>query len=224
MKTAQATTRIIIFLCIIALLTTGFFILSQTSVITFIADEVALKEWILQLGAVGPLAIISLITLAIIMSPIPSAPIALVAGAAYGHTFGTVYVITGAELGAIIAFFIARLVGVVVLQKWFGGRIPTKGMLGSQNSLMGLVFVSRLLPFISFDMISYAAGLTPLKFWRFAIATLAGIIPASFLLAHFGSELASGENQRTGIAVLLLGAIPLIFVLFKWRSTRRSQQ
>lgn len=224
MKTVQATTRIIIFLCIIALLVAGFFILSQTSVITFIADEVALKQWVLQLGTVGPFAIISLITLAIIMSPIPSAPIALVAGAAYGHTVGTVYVTIGAELGAIIAFFIARLVGVVVMQKWFGDRVLTKGMLGSQNTLMGLVFVSRLLPFISFDMISYAAGLTPLKFWRFAIATLAGIIPASFLLAHFGSELASGENQRIGIAVLLLGAIPLIFMLVKWVSTHRIEQ
>ena len=52
------------------------------------------------------------------------------------------------------------------------------------------------LPFIFFDVVSYAAGLTALSFWRFAIATLASIMPASFLLAHFGNEMATGEASR----------------------------
>ena len=91
-----------------------------------------------------------------------------------------------------------------------------RGLAGSQNFLMGAVFVSRLLPFISFDIVSYAAGLTSLSFSRFAIATFAGIIPASFLLAHFGSELVAGETDRILIAVVLLGvlaAMPFVYKL-----------
>jgi uncharacterized membrane protein YdjX (TVP38/TMEM64 family) len=72
---------------------------------------------------------------------------------------------------------------------------------------MGTVFASRLMPFISFDIVSYAAGLTSLSFWRFAIATMAGIIPASFLLAHFGGELVADESNRILLAVALLGAL-----------------
>ena len=49
------------------------------------------------------------------------------------------------------------------------------GWMGSQNALMGIVFVSRLLPFLSFDIVSYGAGLTTLSAWRFALATLAGL-------------------------------------------------
>ena len=78
---------------------------------------------------------------------------------------------------------------------------------------MAIVFVSRLLPFVSFDVVSYAAGLTPLTFWRFALATLAGILPASFVLAHFGGEMATGETERILYSVLALGvltALPLI--------------
>jgi uncharacterized membrane protein YdjX (TVP38/TMEM64 family) len=75
---------------------------------------------------------------------------------------------------------------------------------------MAAVFASRLLPFISFDLVSYAAGLTPLTLWRFAVATLAGIIPASFLLAHFGGEMASADAYRIMLAVLALGAITLL--------------
>jgi len=72
---------------------------------------------------------------------------------------------------------------------------------------MAIVFASRLLPFISFDVVSYAAGLTTLTLWRFALATLAGILPASFLLAHFGGEMAAGEVDRILYAVLALGLL-----------------
>lgn len=71
--------------------------------------------------------------------------------------------------------------------------------------LMMIVFLTRLAPFISFDVISYAAGLTKLTLLRFFIATLMGIIPISFMLAHFGSEAAHGEMQGIAIALLFLG-------------------
>jgi len=214
--------RLVTFGCIITVLILVYVALSHSGAVTFLQDGAALKQWIHQLGIAGPLVIIGLMTTAIIMSPIPSAPIALAAGAAYGHTVGTVYVAIGSELGAIIAFFIARLVGVEVLQKWVGDRL-SKTMLGSQNTLMAVVFISRLLPFISFDMVSYAAGVTPLRFWRFAVATLAGIIPASFLLAHFGAELASGENQRIGTTLLMLAVLSLALMLANWLSNRRQK-
>ncbi|MBK8909482.1 MAG: TVP38/TMEM64 family protein [Rhodospirillales bacterium] len=148
-------------------------------------------------------------TTAIVMSPIPSAPIALAAGYAYGHTWGTVYVLIGAELGALLAFGLARVLGYEVLKQWFGDRLSF-GFLGSQNLMMAIVFVTRLLPFLSFDLVSYAAGLTCLSPWRFALATLAGIVPASFLLAHFGGELASANTSWIMIAVVILGGLTLI--------------
>jgi len=206
----------------IVVLLGAYVALSRAGTIDLLENGAALKQWILQLGATGPFVIIGLIAVAIVLSPIPSAPIALAAGAAYGHTAGTLYVATGSELGAMIAFLIARLLGVSVVKKWAGERF-SNGMLGSQNTLMGIVFASRLLPFISFDMVSYAAGVTSLTFWRFAIATLAGILPASFLLAHFGSELTSGENQRVGITVLLLGCGSLLIILAKKFRSKRNQ-
>jgi len=199
---------------IAVLIVAGYFALSREGTIEFLSDGTALKNWIQQLGTWGPLVIIGLMTLAIVMSPIPSAPIALVSGAVYGHSLGTVYVVIGAETGAIIAFFTARLLGADMLKNWLGDRYE-KYMLGSQSTLMGIVFVSRLLPFISFDMVSYAAGITSLSFWRFSVATLAGIIPSSYLLAHFGSELAAAETGSIAITLLLLGGITLAIALIK---------
>lgn len=170
-------------------------------------------------GLWGPVLIVTLMTLAVVASPIPSAPIALAAGAAYGHVWGTVQVVIGAELGALIAFGLARVLGHDVLRRVFGDRVDA-GLLGSQAALTATVFASRLMPFVSFDMISYAAGLSRLRAWRFALATLAGIIPASFLLAHFGGEAVSGDLGRTTWAVLGLGLVtglPLLWVAMRRR-------
>lgn len=177
-------------------------------------DAERLDMLVARAGIWGPVVIVTLMTVAVVASPIPSAPIALAAGAAYGHLWGTVQVVIGAELGALIAFGLARILGHDVLRRVFGDRVDA-GLLGSQTALMATVVASRLMPFVSFDIISYAAGLSKLNSWRFALATLAGIIPASFLLAHFGGEAVSGDLGRATWAVLGLGLVtglPLLWV------------
>ena len=198
--------------------------LHETGAMAIILDGHALWQFVMGLGLAGPLAIVALMMLAILVSPIPSAPVALAAGALYGHTWGTGYIALGAELGALAAFGLARLLGRDALQRWLGSRLPNV-RLGSQGALMALVFVSRLLPFISFDVVSYAAGFTTLAWWRFALATLAGILPASFLLAHFGGEMAAGELDRILYAVLALGlltAVPWAVHFLRERTRKRD--
>jgi uncharacterized membrane protein YdjX (TVP38/TMEM64 family) len=182
-------------------------------------DRESLDALVARAGLWGPLLIIGLMTVAVVASPIPSAPVALAAGAAYGHFWGTVQVVIGAELGALIAFSLARVLGHDVLRRVFGTSVDA-GLLGSQNALTWTVFASRLMPFVSFDIISYAAGLSRLHAWRFALATLAGIIPTSFVLAHFGGAAVSGDLGQTTWAVLGLGLITGLPLL--WIATRRQ--
>ena len=169
-------------------------------------------------GWTGIVIIVSLMAMAIVFNPIPSAPVALVAGAIYGHTWGTVYIVIGALIGAIIAFFISRLAGREVICRMLGEHsIPA--WIGSQNSMTIAVLLSRLIPFISFDLVSYAAGLTRLKLWRFFIATLIGLLPASFLLAHFGSKMTPDNLNESMLYVFIIGILillPIIWGLVKW--------
>ncbi len=186
-----------------------------------LAKPDVVQQMVADLGVFGPLAVIALMVLAVVMTPIPSAPIAMAAGAVFGQFAGAVYIIIGAELGAIIAFLLARALGRDVARRWFGTGLD-KGLLGSQNALMFAVFASRLMPFVSFDLMSYAAGLSTLRFWRFAIATVAGIIPASLFLTHFGGVLATGDGASVFWASLALGGVtglPLVYLA--WRSHKR---
>lgn len=215
----QIDNRIKTFILIICFFILFYLFLTSSSYYELLQDKAALINWIQQFNDWGPFIITGLMAFAIIISPIPSAPIALTAGAIYGHTAGTIYVVIGAEIGAIIAFLTTRISGIDFIRNWLD-KSQLKYMTGSQNNLMTVIFISRLLPFISFDIVSYAAGLTQLSFWRFAIATLAGIIPASFLLAHFGSQITSDENQNIGLTLLLLGAISFIVLLINRASNK----
>ena len=193
----------------------------QIGVPTQLPNGEVLRLWFEGFGIWGPAVVVGTMMLAILVSPIPSAPIALAAGAIYGHLWGTLYVVIGSEAGALAAFSIAQFFGYEAIHKRFGDQLG-RHLTGSQNFLTGVVFASRLLPFISFDIVSYAAGLTPLKFWRFAVATLAGILPASFLLAHFGSELIADESDQVLLAVFVLGSLATIPIVLKLLTNARK--
>ena len=72
-----------------------------------------------------------------------------------------------------------------------------------------------MIPFISFDAVSYAAGVTCLSFVRFALATFLGVIPICFALAAMGAGMV--DDGRDWMSVVMLGgAVTLIPIMVKW--------
>ncbi|WP_027948061.1 TVP38/TMEM64 family protein [Litchfieldella anticariensis] len=205
-----------------------YWILTETGALSTLTNKRALREWVDQLGIWGPLAIIAMMVMAIVMSPIPSGPIAMVAGALYGPMWGTAYVVIGAEAGALLAFCIARKLGFEAIQHWPRIR-PILHWLKkdrSQTGLMVVVFASRLVPFISFDAVSYAAGLTPLAFWRFLVATFAGVLPTAYLIVTFGEILITADSRGLTALLLLISSITLLPILLRlvWALHRKRKK
>ena len=212
--TAQVTLRTIAGICIAAAILIA-------SVLAYIyraelptMDEAWLRGVIGQPGIWGPVALVGLMALAIVASPIPSGPIAIAAGAIFGTLHGAVYVIMGAVLGAVLAFGIARTFGHDAVRKSDNAVMKHIARPRSQWSLMAVVFASRLIPFVSFDAVSYAAGVTNLTYPRFTIATLAGCTPVSFALAAMGAGLHDSDMSAPLLAVLAF--ITLVPVVGKW--------
>jgi len=215
MKMQSPVLKLTITTAALIALTVIYLALADSEYLRLFAEPNMLVANIRDMGIFGPMLIIGLMSIAIVLNPLPSAPVALAAGAVYGHTWGTIYVVAGAELGAILAFAIARWAGYDLTRRFFGETGTLKGI-SSQNALTTLVFISRLIPFISFDLVSYAAGLSPIKAWRFAVATLLGLVPVSFALAHFGAEIGNGDYRALVGIILVIGLLTIAPILFRF--------
>jgi uncharacterized membrane protein YdjX (TVP38/TMEM64 family) len=73
---------------------------------------------------------------------------------------------------------------------------------------MKVIVLSRLLPIVSFDVVSYGAGLTKMSLKTFSVATFLGMLPLTFVYNYFGSVVMVGR----GLA-LMLGLI-MVFLFF----------
>lgn len=185
------------------------------------AAPVLSEDWIHDLisglGPFGPVALVGLMVLAVVVSPIPSGPIAMAAGAMYGSTGGALVSIIGAQVGAMLAFCIARYLGYHAVRRSENAVMQFMAKPHSETALMGIVFASRLVPFISFDAVSYAAGVTNLSLWRFSLATLVGVVPICWTLAAMGAGMATKGLSWPWI--LLLGGgvtvIPALIALLR---------
>ncbi len=173
-----------------------------------------IKEKILSFGSLAPLAYILIMAAAIVITPIPSLPLAVAAGAIWGHLLGTLYSVIGAEIGALSSFFIARKLGRAALEKMLKKDIRFCDQ-WSERKLAFVIFASRLLPIFQFDIISYGAGLTNISPWKFAAATLLGMIPATFLFVHTGQGIFATSLYSTLLAIAVIIAIFLMPILIK---------
>jgi uncharacterized membrane protein YdjX (TVP38/TMEM64 family) len=64
--------------------------------------------------------------------------------------------------------------------------------------------------------VSYGAGLTPIHFWRFAVATLFGLLPMSFILAHFGGEISDKDLDVAMFYIVFAGVILMLPIVLRW--------
>ncbi len=178
-------------------------------------SQTMVHDFVGRAGAAGPLALIGLMILAVVVSPIPSGPIAIAAGALYGPFWGAIFAIVGGYLGALCAFGIARYLGYDAVRKSENRVLKYIVAPRSRRALMIVVFASRLIPFISFDAVSYGAGLTSLSVWYFSLATIVGIVPICFVLAALGAGLVGADNNWLPL-IALCGSITLLPFVVRW--------
>ena len=161
-----------------------------------------------SMGAWGPLVVIGLQMLQAILSPLPSWPVTMAAGALYGPLAGTFYSLLGGTLGATLNFLLARRVGTPLVRRTFGERwVERAAHLGPVHFFV-LALFGKLIPIASFDMVAYIAGISQIRLLPFLGVAVAGQAPAILAYAWFGSDLAAA-NQ----AGLLSSGLLLLFVL-----------
>lgn len=161
------------------------------------------EQVIRRLGIWGALIYIGLIALSVVISPIPSAPLAMIAGALWGTILAGIYSVIGGFLGGLIAYYLGRTLGRSAI-KALTGKIIVFSQRKGEIYLGWLIFVSRLLPILSFDLISYGAGMTGLSLPIYATATLLGMIPSTLLLTYLGDKITVDFPQGIVLSIIFL--------------------
>lgn len=170
------------------------------------ADFESLKVFILSFGIWSPAISIGLMMLQAIIAPLPALVLVLANAWAFGWFWGAFYSWLGGILGAVLCFYIARWYGRPAVEKLFGAPKVARVDIFFRKYGKYAVFIARLTPILSFDLISYAAGLTAISLGAFLWATALGQLPAVILYSVLGNNLSQGVLH-------LLWAIPIVMLL-----------
>lgn len=162
-----------------------------------------LKPAIESLGFLGPLVYIGILSLSVVISPVPGAPLAIVAGTIWGAFWAGIYSIVGGFLGSLIAYYLGRTLGRSAIQALTGKVIVFSKQRG-EFYLGWFIFINRLLPVLPFDLISYGAGMAGLSLPIYASATLLGMIPSTLALTYLGSAFTVERPFAIVLALILI--------------------
>lgn len=180
--------------------------------------EQAIQSW----GWLGVFVYIGILILSVVLSPIPSAPLAVAAGMVWGPIWAGIYSVIGGFLGGLLAYFIGYTLGRSAVRALTGKLIYFSKNRG-EVYLGWVIFITRLLPVLSFDLISYGAGITGISLPIYATATLLGMIPSTFLLTFLGSTFTVGLPLGIVVSLLfltLLIGLPYGIHRYNWFNMR----
>jgi uncharacterized membrane protein YdjX (TVP38/TMEM64 family) len=177
--------------------------------------ETLIRSW----GAWGVAASIGLM-IAHSFLPFPAEVIALANGMVYGPLWGAVITWIGAMLGASTAFALARAFGRPFVMRALPERYRRELADWSRRQGGLALLASRLVPVIAFNVINYAAALTPISWWTFLWATGLGILPLTILLSVLGENVL----EMSAWIWLLSAALAVLgwLALRHWRSARQE--
>ena len=188
-------------------------------------DFTVLRDFVASYGAYAALISFLLMILQSVAAPLPAFLLTFANANLFGWWRGAILSWSSAMAGASLCFFIARLLGREAVVK-----------LTSRSGLQNIeeffkrhgrmsILIARLLPFISFDIVSYAAGLTSISFWSFFVATGIGQLPATIIYSYVGGFLTGGAKLFvTGL--LILFALSFLIMLGRqlYKERRKSEE
>ncbi len=177
-------------------------------------DAEALQQWVAQAGAAAPLLFMFIYAIGTLLF-LPGSVMTLAGGALFGPYLGTFYSLTGATLGAVPAFLIARYLAADWVEQKSGDRLKRLKE-GVEDEGWRFVAFVRLVPVFPFNLLNYALGLTRIRLSHYLIATYICMLPGAFAYTYLGyagrEAVAGGESllQKGLMALALLAAVAFL--------------
>jgi uncharacterized membrane protein YdjX (TVP38/TMEM64 family) len=190
----------------------GGLVLVLTSLATADRPEMdALRDYFRSWGLLAPVVYVTAVTLEVLVAPVPGTLLYAPAGAIFGGLIGGTLSLMGNVAGAAIAAWLGRRLG----DGWIARRLAGRDLLALRDRLVSrglwVVFLLRVNPLTSSDVVSYAAGAVGVPVRHVALATLAGMAPLCYLQAYLAATVV---ELLPGSVWLLLGLGVAYVVIF----------
>ena len=173
------------------------------------------RAWVDGFGVWGRLVFVGMVFLQVIVALIPGEPIELMAGYTFGFWEGTGLAMAGILLGSWTVFALVRRFGPKFAQVFFPEKELKKlSFLKDPKKSGVLAFVLMTIPGTPKDLLSYFAGLMPLKTRQWLGIVAVSRIP-SLVTSTLSGSLAGKENYILSAAVfaftLIISAVGILY-------------
>jgi uncharacterized membrane protein YdjX (TVP38/TMEM64 family) len=172
-------------------------------------DISKLRDLLAEFGPWAAAVSFLLMVLQSVAAPLPAFVITIANGLLFGALWGGFLSWSSAMVGAALCFGIARAVGRPVVERLIGAAPLAKSDAIFARYGTHAVLIARLIPLISFDVVSYAAGLTSMRLVPFLVATGIGQLPATVVYSLLGQNIGAGPRAALWTASALLSLVVL---------------
>lgn len=189
---------------VIGIIIALFFIFKSGNGIKQFRDLDCLILFIKRRGKYAVLAFLLIFALKPLVMVIPSTIMSITAGILFGPFYGFMMSLTGFFISGTFAFALSRFLGKDFVNKILKGKVVTLNKNLNKNGFKVLLLL-RLPPVLPYDPVSYACGLSEMKYFDFITASVIGVMPETFCYSVIG------ENFRDPMSAKFL--LPLIFII-----------
>lgn len=182
-----------------------------------------LREWILSLGALGPLVYMVIYVAAVVLA-IPGSVITVMAGVLFGSALGIAIVSISSTVGASLAFLISRHVArEAVAQKFENNeKFHRLDQLTKEHGAI-IVAITRLVPLFPFNLLNYGFGLTKVPFWTYAFWSWVCMFPGTVLFVVGADAVTSTIQQgRIPWVLIIIFLLTVVLIVILVRQARKK--
>ena len=168
-----------------------------------------------RFGFLAPLIFIFVYALATILF-LPGLILTILSGILFGPLLGTIYSITGATIGATLAFINARYLLYEKIDKMIeGGKLEYIKRSVEEEGWRFVAF-TRLVPLFPFNLLNYSFGLTKIKLSEYIWSSFLFMLPGTFAYVYFGhtgSEVITGGDNLIQTILIFIAIFTTITYL-----------
>lgn len=185
---------------IIAIAVASFFVVRNISL-----EEI--KTWVLGHGAwAAVIYIATFVVLPIFFFPVPV--IVLAGGTIFGLFKGSLYTMIGVLINTPIMYFIGRFLLKDFVHRFVNNHMSAKlrsALKSTNQKVLSLVlFIIRLSPIFSYNLVNYISGVTEINFLPYILTTIAGVLPGVIVFINIGENVLNVGSKEFFISLSFL--------------------